>query len=1461
MSVYIGKRRFGVINRIIIVFVVFSLFFGSVIPGPAFAQSISMLNLPVPGAMVMQSQAFVPVLLKGMTIHADDPFKFDFIVDSGNTGFSQDEIQLESEKLVKYFLASMTVPKDDLWVNLSPYEGDRIIPDELGKTELGRDLLAQDYILKQLTASLMYPEDELGSQFWERIYQKAQEQFATTDIPVNTFNKVWILPESATVYENGNTVFVVESKLKVMLDSDYLAMANDERLQAHANSDLDLQSNIVREIIIPEIEKEVNEGANFASLRQIYHSLILAKWYKETIKNSLLSAIYIDQNKTVGVELDDIAFKEEIYQRYLAAYKKGVFDYIKQDYDVLTDQVIDRKYFSGGFADKAMLIDKTNNREMIGRSVTGKTFTFEMGIKPEIKRPDVAMLSGKRILVVDDDLDLREMFRDLLGFQGVDVVVAEDGQQAFDILQTDKDFALVLTDLEMPNMTGDQLARKVSETNIGIPVLLHTGRSDRVPELSEALSGIATVMKKAMDMNMFFAAVEKASTPESDDPDKAMLSGKRILVVDDTKTILTIMRTLLEDENAEVVTAPDGKDALELLKDDSRFDLIISDLNMPIVKGDEFAQAVKDTGYGIPVLIQTANSKEVINALSEKLDGIARVIEKGGLANLYEEINRFISPDKYATADRSMLSGKRILVVDDDLSLREIMEMLFQARKATVVKAENGQQALDILRDDKDFDLIFTDYQMPVINGIELSKKVSESNIGIPILMQTASVEEIPQITEELSGIATVIKKGQSITEIIQAAVDSIEGVVDFKKDSDMLPNINTVEPLIRDPELRDFIEEFLTKRYSRWGLPQDLAKRIISKLVDNVKDIDFARKKVYQDVIDFDNNEDWNQAYERYKTANKYDDTYDQIKEHIEGLLDGSLVVDLGAGNNVLGAVMAKRLPGIKIVGVDVLDYHEESDLPNLGYLKQSSPTQFPSEIQPNSVDVITMNAFFHHVSSELVDDLIEDIKRVLKPGGKIVLIEDTYSIDLNADSNSDADLNSKFVSLVKKHGSGFAKDFFAFNDWYANILVHGWDEMAVPYEFRSIEELQILFQRKGFDLGLSKHIGFPSEGFHKPGLGVVSFSYEGERSDIAMLAGKRVLVVDDYPGILRATQRILMSQDVAVVTAKDGQEAYDILQKDREFDLVLSDLEMPNMTGAQLARRISDEGMGIPVLIQTGRIEFVEQLSSELNGIAAVMEKTGGRDVMLQAVENAIGDSAMLSQEAMEKLSQMHVTADDVVQLSKLSDQDWAELIVQLNKARVVTPITNDINSDIFGIYIDESQSEDMTPYKVRNVFERLAASFRKEIQMVVFTELSRDTPLVYEGLHKILFVSRAVFLGGRDPRITISPVYISGEILQNNRDPDLMTIKDLIRSGYTDKVQNSDVGGINMNNIDLERTGEGLNIEFSPSDLEPMINMGIKGFSPVIINLAPLNSVFPILGLDSRNEEEELEISKAN
>ncbi len=368
--------------RIISAWILVSFLTTGVVPSGAYAQA---LNLPAPGTMVSLTPAYMPVLMKGVRVHPENPLLFDFILDSGKSTLKIEspEFKAESQKLIKYFLASLTIKEDDLWVNLSPYEKDRMITDELGKTELGRDMLAQDYILKQLTASLIYPEKDLGKAFWDRVYTKAREQFGTTDIPVDTFNKVWITADKAKVLERNNVAYVVGAHLKVMLDVDYTAamQADTRSATTTKNANItgvgeDLVSSrdaiarqVLREVVIPEIEKEVNEGQNFAMLRQMFYSMILASWYKLALKDVLLNQVYSNKGKTGGVLADDPAVKDKIYRQYLEAYKKGVFNYIKEDMDAVSQQSMPRKYFSGGLHVDAAQILVTEKRPSLDEKI------------------------------------------------------------------------------------------------------------------------------------------------------------------------------------------------------------------------------------------------------------------------------------------------------------------------------------------------------------------------------------------------------------------------------------------------------------------------------------------------------------------------------------------------------------------------------------------------------------------------------------------------------------------------------------------------------------------------------------------------------------------------------------------------------------------------------------------------------------------------------------------------------------------------------------------------------------------------------------------------------------------------------------------------------------------------------------------------------------------------------------
>jgi len=353
--------------------------------------------------MVSVSPNFDPALIRGLTVHKDNPFLFDFIVDPGQeypsviarSEATKQSFKDQADRMIKYFFASLTIPDKDIWVNLSPYEKDRMVPESLGVTAMGRDLLAQDYMLKQLTASLIYPQKALGKTFWAKVYAKAKEMYGTTQVPVNTFNKVWIVPQRVGIYEHGQTAFIVDGHLKVMLEEDYLSMTKHNAIQnspvilknnsvilsegphaGHAqvaSKDLNkinsirdssatpqndvntLGSQIIRQIVLPEIEKEVNDGKNFATLRQIFYAQALAVWFKRNLKQALLNRVYANKGTVKGIDQNNPATNEAIFQQYLRAYKKGVFNYIKEDIDPGTQETLPRKYFSGGYGDSALL--------------------------------------------------------------------------------------------------------------------------------------------------------------------------------------------------------------------------------------------------------------------------------------------------------------------------------------------------------------------------------------------------------------------------------------------------------------------------------------------------------------------------------------------------------------------------------------------------------------------------------------------------------------------------------------------------------------------------------------------------------------------------------------------------------------------------------------------------------------------------------------------------------------------------------------------------------------------------------------------------------------------------------------------------------------------------------------------------------------------------------------------------
>lgn len=290
----------------------------------------ALLSLPEPNSILESSADFSLAQLKGLKIDLKDPYNLSFIIEHGD----QKELsQQNATELIRFFMAALAIPREELWVNLSPYENNRIINQRLEETELGEVFLKQDYVLKQLSSSLTSPTTTLGKDYWKQL----EEDLSASE--KDAFNKVWVSPQGSEIFVKEDTVIINSASLKVQTEADYLAMKENNLSKTSKSQAM--------ELILAELSREINQGKHFSRLRQVYNALILADWFKNTLKESVYSK-YIDSQQMENLDLAQEDLKEKVWQLYCKSFNDGVYKTVKKE------NKVKRSYFSGGLGFESM---------------------------------------------------------------------------------------------------------------------------------------------------------------------------------------------------------------------------------------------------------------------------------------------------------------------------------------------------------------------------------------------------------------------------------------------------------------------------------------------------------------------------------------------------------------------------------------------------------------------------------------------------------------------------------------------------------------------------------------------------------------------------------------------------------------------------------------------------------------------------------------------------------------------------------------------------------------------------------------------------------------------------------------------------------------------------------------------------------------------------------------------------
>jgi CheY-like chemotaxis protein len=123
-----------------------------------------------------------------------------------------------------------------------------------------------------------------------------------------------------------------------------------------------------------------------------------------------------------------------------------------------------------------------------------------------------------------------------------------------------------------------------------------------------------------------------------------------------------------------------------------------------------------------------------------------------------------------------LLTGKSVLVVDDEIDLRDIVALELEYIGARVIKAENIERARDLIKSEF-FDLVISDIQMPGGTGIELLKFIkAQKSQNLPVILFTGFADITPEEAFD-KGAEALINKPFSLEEILELAVKLTQGL------------------------------------------------------------------------------------------------------------------------------------------------------------------------------------------------------------------------------------------------------------------------------------------------------------------------------------------------------------------------------------------------------------------------------------------------------------------------------------------------------------------------------------------------------------------------------------------------------------------------------------------------------------------------------------------------------------
>jgi len=239
------------------------------------------------------------------------------------------------------------------------------------------------------------------------------------------------------------------------------------------------------------------------------------------------------------------------------------------------------------------------------------------GLKEFLERP------MRNLLLVEDDEIQQMSVRELIGNGDVQTTVAATGQAALEALKS-QTFDCVILDLGLPDMSGMEWLERVKNepASRSLPIVIYTSRDLRQDEKAKLKTLAERIVikdvrspERLLDETALLLHRNAAKMPERqrrmlEDLHQGVLENKKVLLVDDDIRNIFAMTSVLERFKMQVISAENGKDAIQMLLESKDIDIVLMDIMLPTMDGYATMKAIREISHfkDLPIVAVTAKA-------------------------------------------------------------------------------------------------------------------------------------------------------------------------------------------------------------------------------------------------------------------------------------------------------------------------------------------------------------------------------------------------------------------------------------------------------------------------------------------------------------------------------------------------------------------------------------------------------------------------------------------------------------------------------------------------------------------------------------------------------------------------------------------------------------------------------------------------------------------------------------